>query len=203
MGKRKESKGKQRADSGKRKAGSDVGSPSKEKKKRRDKKLDTNNEPTMSHALVGQPTFSAKGKGKSFKAHSPEFSDDLVEPEKVDENGASMSSRIMRPIPRKAADVDMDTRKDDESEDEDEAMDAEYVGLEMDRVTEYGPTITNDIITEFTNPPTLYFKDHTAPFRGLMSEMRAEETSVKNDSISKLFRVNTSKKVLVAVSGKS
>jgi hypothetical protein len=80
-----------------------------------------------------------------------------------------------------------------ESAEEDEFA-FEFETLEMDRTTEYG--------TKFNNRPEIYFKNHMAPFAGLLSSLRYESPEVRNKEVSKLFSTGTRKKVLVATSGK-
>lgn len=73
--------------------------------------------------------------------------------------------------------------------------------LDMDRQTPIGKTRQHKLITIFEDPPELYFKDHMAPFRGLMSEMKDQPSSVRNRVVSDWFKENTSRKILAATSG--
>jgi hypothetical protein len=91
-------------------------------------------------------------------------------------------------------------------EDEDSESDIEvftgFVGLTMDAEPSYAENKKNQLVTEFASKPPLYFKDHMAPFRGIMGELKNETEKTKNDHISSYFMVNPSKKLLVATSGK-
>jgi hypothetical protein len=80
-------------------------------------------------------------------------------------------------------------------------MDVEFEGLEMDRETDYGLRKDDKLITTFEDAPYIYFKDHMAPYRGMMSGLKDESTSIKNEEVSRLFRSSTKKKLLVAASG--
>ena len=92
---------------------------------------------------------------------------------------------------------------DDDEEDTDEEMEI-FTGfqlLDMDGQTPIGETRQHKLITIFEDPPELYFKDHMAPFRGLMSEMKDQPSSVRNRVVSDWFKENTSRKILAATSG--
>jgi hypothetical protein len=94
----------------------------------------------------------------------------------------------------------VDNDKGDDSE-SDIDIEMGFELLEMDRTTTYGEKKPHDLVTSFDFQPNLYFKDHMAPFRGLMSELKDQTAKEKSEAITKLFRENTSKKLLVATSG--
>ena len=74
--------------------------------------------------------------------------------------------------------------------------------LEMDRQTTIGEKRPNDLVTSFEIRPQVYFSDHMAPFRGLMSHMREESQEAKAKAITQLLMENRSKKFLATTSGK-
>ena len=74
--------------------------------------------------------------------------------------------------------------------------------LEMDRQTTIGEKRPNDLVTSFEIRPPMYFSDHMAPFRGLMSHMREESQEAKAKAITQLLMENRNKKLLAATSGK-
>jgi hypothetical protein len=139
--------------------------------------------------------ISAKDKGKAKETrHSPEFSEDEDESEDTEV-----------PVPKVISDegIKVKTSADEDPNSSGSEMDVEFEGLEMDRETDYGLRRDDKLITTFDDAPDIYFKDHMAPYRGLMSELKDEDASVRNEEVSRLFRSSTKKKLLVAASGKT
>ena len=140
--------------------------------------------------------------------------DMILDPESNDNPQASTSElrRPVKPLPRNR-DSEMEvqtTSKDkgkqkateDNSETEDEELEIKFIGLTMDSETIYGNKISHNLETEIEDQPEIYFKDHMAPYRGLMSDLRDDTQAVKDEEITRLFRRASNKKILVAASGK-
>jgi hypothetical protein len=163
-------------------------------------------------------------------SEQPEQPEQPDQPEQPIASSSHLSSRPTKPLPRNRSDnrsqsppripkskkgketevetpeaeISVDEEKNSDSDSDDVEFEVNFKGLDMDRETTYGSKVSYNIITEFENRPELYFEDHMAPYRGLMSDMKHETQSDKDKAISKLYSgKGGSKRILVAASGKS
>lgn len=54
---------------------------------------------------------------------------------------------------------------------------------------------------EIENHPELYFKDHMASYRALMSDLKNKLSKSKGKEVANLFKVATKRKLLAATTG--
>jgi hypothetical protein len=147
----------------------------------------------------GPPPLPTPSKTVKLKTSTPKASTSTaksqVEPPAISEKQRGKRRAVSPPSEDSTSDLDSERTESDVE------METEFVILEMDKLTTVGNKISYDLVKDFKDRPPLYFKDHMAPFRGLMSDMKLEKVEVKNRTISELFKRNFQKKILVATSG--
>ena len=132
------------------------------------------------------------------RPNSPEFSDDDdLPPQEAPLEGKGKGKE--KP-PQPEDDEDPQLSDDDDSSDSDD-MDIQFETLDMNRDARIGERLAYDLVTNLGNHPELYFKDHMAPYRGLMSELKDASAEIKGEEVSKLFRVAATRKLLAATTG--
>ena len=138
---------------------------------------------TMTLTTPSQPA-------RSMPLSAPKPSQSVTQPKPTKKDKGKQKAL---PEPEEPDPDDMDSSPEDESS-------VEFVILEMDNQKTYGAK-SHELDTTWEKRPNLYFKDHMAPFQGLMSELRDQPPIIKTQAIAELFRENVLKKFLVATSG--
>ena len=84
-----------------------------------------------------------------------------------------------------------------------ELSDIDFIPLEIEGKAAAASHNPHSLVRTFTNPPELYFKDHMAPFRGILKGVKAEPNLAKRAAeISGYVKGRSKSKILVATSGK-
>jgi len=97
---------------------------------------------------------------------------------------------------------DKETTNNEEESDEDDFV---FEELKMKRIEPTGLSASGkpiNLLTSFQHEIKLYFEDHMGPYRGIMAEKKEPEQESGPAEITRMFKENTSRKILVATSGK-
>ena len=95
------------------------------------------------------------------------------------------------------------TTSNEAEQSDSELSDIDFIPLEIEGKAAAASHNPHSLVRTFTNPPELYFKDHMAPFRGILKGVKAEPDPAKRVAeISGYVKGRSKSKILVATSGK-
>ena len=95
------------------------------------------------------------------------------------------------------------TTSNEAKQSDSELSDIDFIPLEIEGKAAAASHNPHSLVRTFTNPPELYFKDHMAPFQGILKGVKAEPDPAKRAAeISRYVKGRSKSTILVATSGK-